>query len=183
MIKHDHIYVAPPHLDVTIDKGVLRLSPAGHEARPRPINRFLSNLAREYGHGAVGVILSGTMTDGTDGICDIKRAGGYTLAQDESTAKFDSMPKSAAAAGCVDYVLPPDRIAQELCRIARRFRRYGPGSQKPSAAVPPPHSGAQMTWRLSDAGTEACATDATGGAGLRAGRDAGAKSSEPRYQA
>src|SRR5262249_5407465 len=68
---------------------------------------------------AIGVILSGGGTDGTLGFQAIKSEGGITFAQDEKTAKHDSMPRSAIGDGHVDYVLPPDRIAGELLRISR----------------------------------------------------------------
>ncbi len=64
------------------------------------------------------MILSGTASDGTLGLEAIKAEGGITFAQDES-AKYDSMPRSAVAAGCVDFVLSPENIAKELARIAK----------------------------------------------------------------
>ena len=64
------------------------------------------------------MVLSGTATDGTLGLEEIKAASGITFAQDE-TAQHDSMPRSAIAAGCVDFVLPPEEIAREIARIAR----------------------------------------------------------------
>jgi two-component system CheB/CheR fusion protein len=67
----------------------------------------------------VGVILSGTANDGTLGLSAIKNSGGITFAQDLESAKYDGMPTSAVAAGVVDYVMPPDRIAQELIRIQK----------------------------------------------------------------
>src|SRR6266849_5363874 len=77
-----------------------------------------SMLTEDQGHKAIGVILSGTATDGTLGLEAIKAEGGITFAQDD-TAQHNSMPRSAIAAGCVDFVLPPDEIAQEIARIAR----------------------------------------------------------------
>lgn len=84
----------------------------------RPIDLFLRSLAEDQGYQAIGVILSGTASDGALGCQHFKAAGGIIFAQDH-TAQQDSMPKSAIAAGCVDYVLPPDKIANELARIAR----------------------------------------------------------------
>ncbi|MBM3268038.1 MAG: hypothetical protein FJZ01_10365, partial [Candidatus Sericytochromatia bacterium] len=85
---------------------------------------------------------------------------------------------TAAAAGSVTVAVP----ATALSGSVRIVTDGVPAALVAVTVAPTPDSGAQMTWRLSDAGTEACATDATGGAGLRAGRDAGAKSSEPRYE-
>src|SRR5262245_34970591 len=118
-VEPDHIYVIPPASDLSLTDGHLDLSQR-KEARGqhRPIDSFLRSLAEERGHKAIGVILSGSATDGTLGLAEIKAAGGITIAQD-STAQHDSMPRSAAAAGCVDFVLPPQEIAAELARIAK----------------------------------------------------------------
>ncbi len=74
------------------------------------------------GSKALGVILSGTASDGTLGLQAIKAAGGVTFAQEKRTAKFDGMPASAIAAGVVDFVLPPAGIARQLAAIARDSR-------------------------------------------------------------
>lgn len=84
-----------------------------------PIDHFMRSLAEQQGPLAVGVILSGFGSDGTLGLAEIQAQGGVTLAQDESSAKYDGMPRSAIDASHVDYVLPPQEIAQELARIAR----------------------------------------------------------------
>src|SRR5512146_1977973 len=84
-----------------------------------PIDRFFRSLAAECGSRAIGVILSGTGSDGSAGVDAIKAAGGVTFAQDAATAKFATMPQAAVATGCVDFVLPPGRIAAELVRIGR----------------------------------------------------------------
>jgi two-component system, chemotaxis family, CheB/CheR fusion protein len=119
-VEANHVYVIPPNVDLAIEKGVLRLAPRmqGPGAH-MPIDRFLRSLADECGSRAIGVILSGAGTDGSAGIQAIKAAGGVTFAQDQYTAKFASMPQSAVATNCVDFVLPPDRIAAELVRIGR----------------------------------------------------------------
>jgi two-component system CheB/CheR fusion protein len=117
-VELNHVYVIPPNLDMTIAQGILRLTPRtetrGHHM---PIDRFLRSLAEDQGSNAIGIILSGTASDGTLGLAAIKAKGGITFAQDEKSAKFDGMPQSAIAAGCVDFVLPPDAIARELARI------------------------------------------------------------------
>src|SRR5712691_10706130 len=115
----NHVYVIPPGVTLGIERGILRLSPR-KEARGqhRPIDDFLNSLAHDQGHLAIGVILSGSATDGTLGLESIKAEGGITFAQDD-TAQHRSMPNSASAAGCVDFVLPPDQIGQEITRIAR----------------------------------------------------------------
>ncbi len=86
---------------------------------------FFRALAADRGNQAVGVILSGTASDGTLGLQAIKAAGGITFAQDEQTAKFDGMPTSAIEAGVVDFVLPPAAIARQLVAFARDARVPG----------------------------------------------------------
>ena len=85
----------------------------------RPIDSFLHSLAEDCGDRSIAVILSGTASDGTSGCLTVKSVGGITLAQDEATAKYSSMPRSAVEAGCIDFVLPPKGIAEELARIEK----------------------------------------------------------------
>ena len=117
-VQPDHVYVIPPGRDMIIASGKLRLLPQDRYARRRGIDHFFSSLAEDCGHKAIGVVLSGAMSDGTLGLEAIKAAGGITFAQNDS-AQHDSMPRSAVASGCVDFVLPPDKIAVEIARIAR----------------------------------------------------------------
>jgi two-component system CheB/CheR fusion protein len=84
-----------------------------------PINDFFRSLAESAGQQAIGVILSGTASDGTEGCRAIKAAGGITFAQDEDSAKYDSMPRNAVNAGCVDFILSPKDIARELGGISQ----------------------------------------------------------------
>ena len=119
-VEANHVYVVPANADLTMAKGALRLSPRTQTPGfHMPIDRFLRSLADECGSGAIGVILSGTGSDGSAGIEAIKAAGGVTFAQDQATAEFAAMPRAAAATGCVDFVLPPKGIAAELVRIGR----------------------------------------------------------------
>lgn len=113
------VYVLPPNSDMTISGGVLHLiqRERGHHM---PIDTFFRSLADDQSANAIGVILSGTANDGTLGLAAIKDGAGITFAQDASSAKYDGMPNSAIASGVVDYVLPPDVIAQELIRIRRQ---------------------------------------------------------------
>ena len=137
-VQPDHVYVIPPNAAMTIRDLTLHLSPreespGGHMTT----DYFMRSLAEDQGNRAVGVILSGTGSDGTLGMVEIQAHGGITFAQDESTAKYDGMPRSAIAAGCVDYVLSPKDIAHELARIARHpyvFRDRGAGSAEIVAA-------------------------------------------------
>ena len=117
-VEPDHVYVIPANADMSLVDGLLHIE--GRKAAPGrhlPIDYFLTSLAEARGPQAIGVILSGTASDGTAGIRTIKNAGGFTFAQEPESAKFDGMPRSAIASGCVDLVLPPERIARELARF------------------------------------------------------------------
>ena len=119
-VQPDHVYVIPKNTTMTIAQGVLQLAPRGGvRGTHLPIDLFLKSLAEDRQSAAIGVILSGTGSDGTLGMEEIKAAGGITFAQDESSAKYSGMPQSAARSGCVDLVLPPDQIARELTRISQ----------------------------------------------------------------
>jgi two-component system, chemotaxis family, CheB/CheR fusion protein len=120
LILPNNLYVAPPHSDMEVLNGHIKLSPRkkGHVLN-LPINTFFSSLAKTRKDRSIGIVLSGSASDGTLGLMAIKTAGGLTFAQDES-AKFSSMPKSAIAAGAVDFVLPPKEIALELTRLSKQ---------------------------------------------------------------
>jgi len=119
-VEPNHIYVIPPNANLAILHGVLHLMPRS-EARGAhlSIDYFFRSLAEDHASRAIGIILSGTASDGVFGLKAIKAEGGITFAQDEKSAKYDGMPHAAIAAGCVDFVMTPERIAAELARIAR----------------------------------------------------------------
>lgn len=116
-LKRNQVYVIPPNRDMTISDGMLRLVTREPGGPHMPIDTFLRSLAFNLRSNAIGVILSGTASDGTLGVAAIKNEGGITFAQDSKSAKYDGMPNSAIASGCIDMVLPPAGIAQELMRI------------------------------------------------------------------
>jgi two-component system CheB/CheR fusion protein len=119
-VEPNHVYVIPPNKTMGIGNGTLHLMARGEPAAKHlAIDYFLTSLAEDRGTRAIGVILSGTASDGTIGLKAIKTEGGITFAQDIKSAKYDGMPRSAIAAGCVDFVLPPEGIAAELARIGR----------------------------------------------------------------
>jgi two-component system CheB/CheR fusion protein len=125
-VEANHVYVIPPNTLLSIAQGVLVLQPRRQTRTPlRSIDSFFESLAQDQRERAIGVILSGTASDGTLGLEAIKAEGGITFAQDES-AKYDSMPRSAVAAGCVDFILSPEHIAKELARIAKHPYVAGP---------------------------------------------------------
>jgi two-component system CheB/CheR fusion protein len=119
-VSPDHIYVIPPATNLTIVRGVLQLSPRG-EARIQhlPLDVFFRSVAEDRQSRAIGVILSGTGSDGSLGLAEIKAVGGITFAQDDKSARYPDMPLNAISGGCIDFVLPPDEIAGELVRIGR----------------------------------------------------------------
>jgi chemotaxis methyl-accepting protein methylase/signal transduction histidine kinase/chemotaxis response regulator CheB len=117
----NHVYVIPPDADVSIRAGLLVLAPrTAHTPSPHlPIDAFFVSLATERGSRAIGVVLSGTASDGTEGLRAIKTQGGIAFAQDPKTAKFGGMPQSAVDAGVVDYSLSLSGMAKELSRLSR----------------------------------------------------------------
>ena len=120
-VEPNHIYVIPPNTYMVIERGVLKLTPRKKfGGQPMPIDFFLRSLAEDRAEMAIGIILSGSASDGALGIEAIKSSGGMTFAQDEQTARYPGMPHSAVATGRVDFVLPPAQIAAELARIAVR---------------------------------------------------------------
>jgi two-component system CheB/CheR fusion protein len=122
IVEPNHVYVVPPNKEMGISNGRLQLMPRpSNRTQYNPIDFFLRTLA-EYGQTrAIGVILSGTASDGAIGLRDIKSSGGIVICQDPKTAKFDGMPRAAISTGVVDLVLPPAEIARELARIGRHL--------------------------------------------------------------
>src|SRR5947207_2461804 len=118
-VQPNSIYVIPPDRSMIIANGSLKLLPRRMvDGRHHPIDVFLESLALDQGHKSIAIILSGTGSDGTLGLDEIKAAGGITFAKDESAA-YEGMPRSAMMAGTVDIRLPPTDIARELGKIAR----------------------------------------------------------------
>jgi two-component system CheB/CheR fusion protein len=121
----DTIYVAPPNSDVTVVNGKLHVSKPTNTVGPKPsVDRFFVSLADDQEDRAIGIILSGTGSDGARGIKAIKAAGGITIAQEPKSAKYDSMPNAAIRAGGADLVLPPHEIAHQLIAIVERPRAF-----------------------------------------------------------
>lgn len=118
-IEPNCVYVIPPNYDLGVLHGTLQLFQRSEAQRPHlPVDHFLSSLAQDQKDRAIGVVLSGSGSDGAIGLTAIKAEGGITIAQDPVTAQYDGMPRSAMAAGCVDFVRSPDGIARELAQIA-----------------------------------------------------------------
>lgn len=117
-VEPNNVYVIPPDVYMTIVDYTLKLAPQIARIQ-KPIDAFLNSLARDLKSLAIGVVLSGTGSDGTEGIKAIYAEGGITFAQDEDSAKYPGMPHSAIALGVINFVLPPTQIADELARIGQ----------------------------------------------------------------
>ncbi|MEO7163284.1 MAG: chemotaxis protein CheB, partial [Bdellovibrionia bacterium] len=119
-VEPNCIYIIPPNFRMGLSHGTLNLLPRTEvRGQTLVIDFFFQSLAEDQKHRAVGVVLSGTASDGTEGLAAIKAEGGTTFAQDPKSAKFGSMPQSAIAAGAVDLILTPQQIAEELGKLAR----------------------------------------------------------------
>jgi two-component system, chemotaxis family, CheB/CheR fusion protein len=120
----NHIYVIPPNKEMAIKQRTLNLGPLQRTQGVRmPIDAFLRSLAEDAGEMAIGIILSGTGTDGTLGIRAIRGAGGTVMAQTPSSAKYPGMPQSAVQTGLVDFVLPPDKMPSQLMSLSKQMGR------------------------------------------------------------
>lgn len=119
-VQPNHLYVIPPNAVMKIEQGRLRLTPRRETpGPPMPIDELFHSIADQNGHTSIGVILSGTGSDGAKGMQALKNAGGITIAQDEVSARFPDMPRAAAKLEPVDFALAPPAIAQEIARIGR----------------------------------------------------------------
>jgi len=122
-IEADHVYVIPPNARMRVTQQRINLRPRVDDlGPPMPIDDLLESLASDQGANAIGVILSGSGSDGALGLKAIQNEGGVTFAQDEASARFASMPHAAIGTGCVDLVLPARQIAEQIVRIGRQPR-------------------------------------------------------------
>ncbi|MFO8023197.1 MAG: chemotaxis protein CheB, partial [Perlabentimonas sp.] len=114
-VEPNHIYLIPPRKNLSIFHGKLFLDDySPKKGLNLPIDIFFRSLAAEKGKDAIGIILSGTGSDGTLGTRAIKEVGGMVMVQDEISAKFDGMPRSSIATGLVDYILPANKMPEAL---------------------------------------------------------------------
>ena len=139
LVAPDTVYVIPPNRDMAIFRGALQLSvPEEPRGQRMPIDAFLRSLAEDQGERAVGIVLSGTGTDGTLGLRAVLGAGGVTLVQEPGTAKYDGMPSSAIKAGYVTQILAVEKMPAALIagvRNSAAHRESQPAST--SSQVPP----------------------------------------------
>lgn len=113
-IEPNHVYVLPPDKDISVYQGRIQLLDMVRKGVAHPIDFFLRSLAQDQGEMSAAVILSGTGTDGTLGIKEIKACEGVVLAESEQSAKYDGMPRSAIGTGTVDMILRPEEMPEKL---------------------------------------------------------------------
>ena len=138
-VEPDHVYVIPPNRDMTVFHRSLRLcNPESPRGNRLPIDIFFRSLAEDMGENAIGVILSGTGSDGTMGLRAIVGGGGASFVQDPATAKYDGMPASAVRVGVATFVLPVEQMTKQLIAYVK-----GLSIQIDGVAAPPPAAGAR----------------------------------------
>lgn len=140
-IAADSVYVIPPNTEISVDGDALKLEqPLEPRGMRLPINVLFSSLASSRGEQSIAVVLSGMGADGTLGMQAVKAAGGLTAVQDPASAQFDSMPRSAIAAGCVDIVAPcselPGRILAVVMRTTAQAHSAADALPPGAAGVP-----------------------------------------------
>ena len=129
-VSPDHIYIIPSNKLLTATDGVLKLSARpSRDHKSMPIDLFFTSLAKVHQSHAIGVVLSGTGTDGTLGLKAIKAQGGITFAQEQNSASYDAMPQSAIDADVVDFILTPENIPKQLLVINERFNQHFASNQ------------------------------------------------------
>lgn len=115
------IYIGPPDEHLLVSQGRIQLAHSRLVRFSRPsIDMMFGAVAATYGEHAIGVILSGSNRDGADGIAAIKRAGGITMAQEPATAEYRIMPQASIDTGCVDLIVPLDRMGKELSHLLEK---------------------------------------------------------------
>jgi len=121
VVQPNCVYIIPPNRDMALLKGTLQLiEPSVPRGQRLPIDFFFRSLAHDQHEKAIGIILSGTGSDGTLGVRAIKGEGGMVMVQSPESAEFDGMPGSAIATGLVDYQLPPAKMPAQLTASAAR---------------------------------------------------------------
>ena len=135
-VEANHVYCLPPGRYLSVSGGTLRLTDPVETGSVRmPIDFFLRSLGPDAQERGIGIVLSGTGTDGTLGLRAVKAAGGLAIAQDPLTAEHDGMPRSAIAGGAIDQVLSPESMPDVLLEFLRHPHVRGTGSFPPAEDI------------------------------------------------
>jgi two-component system CheB/CheR fusion protein len=131
-VEPDHVYIIPPNKDMAILRGDLHLlEPVVRKGIRHPIDFFLRSLADDKREKSICIILSGTGTEGTLGLKAVKGEDGMVMVQDVKSAAYDGMPASAISTGLADYILPPEKMPDQLLKYMKRF--FIKGTRKPES--------------------------------------------------
>lgn len=135
-VEANHVYIIPPGKYLEIEKGRLHLSAPPHSSRSETaIDHFLRSLAVDQMERAIGIVLSGTSSHGTLGLQAIKANGGMAMVQQPGTAEYEDMPQNAIDSGIVDYILPPEKMADALIRYVQHAYVSGVWDAKTSSEM------------------------------------------------
>ena len=141
-LEADVVYITPPDTEISISKSRLSLRKPKNAAGPKPsVDIFFQSLAEHFGNRVIGIILSGTGSDGAYGIRAVKLSGGITIVQDPRTAKYDGMPQSAIDTTQVDYVLPPESMGA----LIKNLLEKAPTDRSTKLSSPTPGKGIDET--------------------------------------
>jgi two-component system, chemotaxis family, protein-glutamate methylesterase/glutaminase len=123
-IEPNHVFIIPEKRDLHVSNGEFRLKPISKpRGWPDVITVFMHSLTKNWDGKLIAIIVSGYDGDGAAALCGIKDVGGTTIAQKPDTARQPDMPESAIESGCIDFVLSPEKIAQEILRIANAEKK------------------------------------------------------------
>jgi len=129
VLEPDNIYVIPPNSDMaTFHRRLHLMEPSAPRGLRQPIDAFFRSLAEDRKEKAICIVLSGSGTEGTQGLREIKGQGGMVMVQNPASAKYDGMPRSAIATGQVDYILTPDKMPEQLISYVRHPFTLEPGT-------------------------------------------------------
>ena len=123
-ILPDHVFIIPENHDLHVLNDEFRLKPISKpRGWPDVITVFFRSISKHWDGKIIAVIVSGYDSDGAEALCDIKNAGGITIAQMPETAAQPDMPESAISSGCIDFILSPENIAREIKRVAQASKK------------------------------------------------------------
>src|SRR5439155_6082378 len=121
LLSRNTVYIGPPDEHLLVSKGRVQLAHSRLIRFSRPsIDMMFGAVAATYGEKSIGVILSGSNRDGSDGIAAIKRAGGITIAQEPATAEYRIMPQAAIETGCVDLIVPLEKLGKTISELVEQ---------------------------------------------------------------